>query len=59
MSLNKYKDWSLETWVIEWIKKLQKKKDIDWLERVKLVLLWKEYLDYENAKCEKDFEPLV
>lgn len=59
LSLNKYKDWSLETWVIEWIKKLQKKKDIDWLERVKLVLLWKEYLDYENAKCEKDFEPLV
>lgn len=45
-----YKDWSLETWIIEGIRKLQNRKDIDSLDRVKTFLYGENYMKYENEK---------
>ena len=49
--LVKNKDLSLEEIAVETIKKLQNQKQYDSLEKIKLLLLWEEYLNYENRKC--------
>lgn len=51
--LLKNKDFSLEELAIKSIKKLITKKEYDSLEKIKLLLLWEEYLEYQNSKCQK------
>lgn len=50
--LLKNKDFSLEDLAIKSIKKLISKKEYDSLEKIKLLLLWEEYLEYQNSKCQ-------
>lgn len=58
--LIKNKDWSNEELAIRCIKRLIKNKEYDSLEKIKLLLLWEEYLDYENSKCQNwIIEPLA
>ena len=50
--LIKNKDWSLEELAVNSIKRLIKGNEVDSLERIKLLLLWEDYLNYENSKCQ-------
>lgn len=50
----KDKDRSLENVALDAIKKLIQKKEYDSLERIKMLLLGKEYLDFTNSKCSID-----
>ena len=50
--LLKNKDWSLEELAIKTIKQLINQKQEQSLDKLKLLLLWEEYLEFENYKCQ-------
>lgn len=47
----KDKDWTCEELAKKCIRKLQKEKDFDWLDRLKLLLCGVEYFKFKNSEC--------